>query len=289
MNHQHRREQQIAIPTVSEMGAIVVSGITKFAKKNKVISTSYILGILFLLLIGSGTKLTADQSRRYNSIMNTIDLRAEFEASNRYADAMHAYRATKGWFSCDSLCQRNKKRMKNTERVLEDIRNEGYARMSDAKSVAGIFSEVGVEEVKDSFWHYFKSGKQFAKRQSMWDMMFMGIRKMSRDESMMEYAVKVLIQVLINFSMGLIGAFFVFVIGLWSIVRSYQPNPLAALAFLIGASCAAFAFISTYLFVIFGTAAGGIYGVAKVAEANTRIQADQRQQRQNMQNRPHWE
>ncbi len=62
----------------------------------------------------------------------------------------------------------------------------------------------------------------------------MGIRKMSRDESMLEYAIKVLIQVLINFSMGLIGAFFIFVFGLWGIVRSYQPNPLSALAFLIG-------------------------------------------------------
>lgn len=33
----------------------------------------------------------------------------------------------------------------------------------------------------------------------------MGIRKMGRDESMMEYAMKLLIQVLINFSMGMIG------------------------------------------------------------------------------------
>jgi uncharacterized membrane protein YfhO len=117
----------------------------------------------------------------------------------------------------------------------------------------------------------------------------MGIRKMSRDESMMEYAIKVLLQVLINFSMGLIGALFIFVFGLWGIVRSYQPNPLTALAFLIGASCAAFAFVSTYLFTIFGVAAGGLYGVAKVVETNARIQVDPGQRRQNVQQRPHWE
>ena len=35
----------------------------------------------------------------------------------------------------------------------------------------------------------------------MWDAMFMGIRRMGRDESMIEYALKVLLQVLINFSM----------------------------------------------------------------------------------------
>jgi len=288
MNRQ-RPQQQVALPSVPEMGQIVVKGITKFAKKNKVISTSYIFGILFLLLIGSGTKLSYEQTRQYNNIMNTIDLEAEFAASNRYAIAVQNYRATKGWFSCDYTCKRNKKRMEDAERVLEGIRNEGYARMSDAKSVAGIFSEVGVGEVKDSFWQYFQAGKQFAKRQSMWDMMFMGIRKMGRDESMMEYAMKLLIQVLINFSMGMIGAFFIFLFGLWSIVRSYQPNPITALAFLIGASCAAFAFVSTYLFAIFGVAAGGVFGVAKVAEANARIQMDPGRQRQNVRERPHWE
>jgi len=288
MNRQ-RPQQQVALPSVPEMGQIVVKGITKFAKKNKVISTSYIFGILFLLLIGSGTKLSYEQTRQYNNIMNTIDLEAEFAASNRYAIAVQNYRATKGWFSCDYTCKRNKKQMEDAERVLEGIRNEGYARMSDAKSVAGIFSEVGVGEVKDSFWQYFQAGKKFAKRQSMWDMMFMGIRKMGRDESMMEYAMKLLIQVLINFSMGMIGAFFIFVFGLWSIVRSYQPNPITALAFLIGASCAAFAFVSTYLFAIFGVAAGGVFGVAKVAEANARIQMDPGRQRQNVRERPHWE
>lgn len=288
MNRQ-RPQQQVALPSVPEMGQIVVKGITKFAKKNKVISTSYIFGILFLLLIGSGTKLSYEQTRQYNNIMNTIDLEAEFAASNRYAIAVQNYKATKGWFSCDYTCKRNKKRMEDVERVLEGIRNEGYARMSDAKSVAGIFSEVGVGEVKDSFWQYFQAGKQFAKRQSMWDMMFMGIRKMGRDESMMEYAMKLLIQVLINFSMGMIGAFFIFVFGLWSIVRSYQPNPITALAFLIGASCAAFAFVSTYLFAIFGVAAGGVFGVAKVAEANARIQMDPGRQRQNVRERPHQE
>jgi len=167
----NRQAQQIALPSVSDMGTIVLTGIAKFAKKNKVISTSYVLGVLVILLMGSGTKLSLDQSRQYNSIMNSIDINAEFEASNRYAQASQAYRATKGWFSCDSLCSRNKERMVKAEGVLDEIRREGYARMSDAKSVAGVFSEVGVAEVQDSFWHYFNSGKAFAKRQSMWDMM----------------------------------------------------------------------------------------------------------------------
>ena len=104
------------------------------------------------------------------------------------------------------------------------------------------------------------------------------------------YAIKMLIQVLINFSMGLIGAFFVFVIGLWSIVQSYQANPLTAVFFFICCACAAFAFVSTYLFAIFGAAAGGVYGFAKVVESNARIeQQGGGRRRQNVQNRAHYD
>jgi len=282
------QHQQVAtLPSFSSVGGIVVRGMGNFAKKHKVISGSYILGILFILLVGSGTKLSVDQAKRYDSIMNTIDIQAEYEASHRYAEALHTYRATKGWFSCDSLCQRNKQRMERSEAILQDVRREGYARMSDAKSVAGVFSEVGVDEVKDSFWGYFGAGKQFAKRQSMWDALFMGMRSMKRDESMVEYMLQMLMNLLINFSIGLIGALVVFVFGLWSIIKSYQPNPLTAVLFFIGASSAAFAFVSTYLFAMFGAAAGGVYGLAKVAESNARLQNGGGGRRQNVQNHAH--
>jgi len=221
--------------------------------------------------------------------MNTIDIAAEFEASDYYAKTYNAYRSTKGWFSCDSLCTRNKRRMEDASRVLEDIRREGYARMSDAKSVAGIFSEVGVGEVKDSFWQYFTAGKKFAKRQSLWDAMFVGMRSMSRDDTMVDYALKMIMQVLINFSIGLIGALCVFIFGVWGIIKSYQADPITALLFFVGACCAAFAFVSTYLFALFGATAGGLYSVAKVVESNGgRIGDGGGGQRRNVQNRAHW-
>ena len=46
--------------------------------------------------------------------------------------------------------------------------------MADAKSNVGVFSSFGVEEARDMFWRRFSDGKQFAKRQTMWDAMFMG-------------------------------------------------------------------------------------------------------------------
>lgn len=281
---------QVALPDPGDLGQLIVRGAAGFARRNKVISGSYLLGILVIILMGGGTKLTYDQRQQYNSIMNTIDLHAEFDASQNVYMATQAYRASKGWFTCDGLCQHNKQRMQRANDRLAAIRRDGQARMSDAKSVAGLFSEVGVGEVQDSFWSYFQQGKQFAKRQSMWDAMFMGIRSMGRDESMIEYGLRVLMQVLLNFSMGLVMALIFFVFGLWSIVSSYQPNPLVAVIFFVLAACAAFSFVVTYLLAIYGAAAGGVYGVLKVAETNARAaRINNGRQREYMQNRPHYQ
>ena len=99
---------------------------------------------------------------------------------------------------------------------------------------------------------------------------------MGRDESMAEYMLKMLMQVLINFSMGLIMALFIFIFGLWSIVRTYQPNPLTALFFFVTAACAGFAFVSTYLLTSYGAAAGGVYTLVKMAENNPNMRIDGR-------------
>lgn len=281
--------RQIALPEPGAVGEMIVRGASAFARRHKVVTGGYLLGIIVILLVGSGTKLNYDQRREYNKIMNTIDVQAEYDASNDFWRADQAYKATKGWFSCDGLCQRNKAQMERAKYRLDEIRKEGNVRMSDAKSVAGLFSEVGVGEVQDSFWSYFASGKKFAKRQSMWDAMFMGMRSMGRDESIIEYGLKVLMQVLMNFSVGLVMALVMFVIGLWSIVRSYQPNPIVAVFFFVCAGCAAFSFVATYLIAMYGAAAGGVYGVLKVAEGNLRLQQGGPGQRPaHMRNRPHY-
>lgn len=286
------QQQLVRLPEPNELPAIVVRGATQFARRHKFVSGAYIFGIAFLLFVGNGFQLSLQQKKEYHHIMNQIDLQAEFEASENVWRARQAYQASRGWFwSCDGLCQRNQKRLKQAEQTLREIRNEGQARMSDAKSIAGIFSEVGVGEVKDSFWQHFSSGKQFAKRQSMWDALFIGVRQMhrGRDESWIEFALKVLMQVLLNFSMGLIMALVFFVVGLWSIVNSYQPNPVIAVLFFVGAVCAAFAFVASYLLAVYGAAATGVYGLIKVAESSARAQIAQQQQQRRVYDRPHYD
>ena len=96
--------------------------------------------------------------------------------------------------------------------------------------------------------------------------------------------------VLVNFTIGLLLALIFFIFGLWGIVQSYQPNPFIAVLVFCGATCSAFAYVMTYLVAIYGAAAGGVYGVLKVAETSaTRRQRQQpaslhdQQQRQQQQ------
>ena len=73
------------VPDLTTTGALVVRGVKTFARRNKVITGSYLLGLVVLLLAGSGTKLTYDQVAKYNHIMSSIDLDLEYEAANDFA------------------------------------------------------------------------------------------------------------------------------------------------------------------------------------------------------------
>ena len=251
------------------------------------------MGWIFLLFVGTGTKLTIDQRRQYNRIMDSVNVQAEYDATMEYWRAREIYHQSRGWFwSCsDHYCRRNKANFERAEHNLNAIRAEGAARMSDAKKTAGILSEVGVGEMKDSFWQYIYQGKQFAKRQSMWDAFFIGMRQITRgrDETWLEYGLKVLMNVLLNFTMGLFMSLIFFVFGLWGIVSSYQPNPLMAVIVFCGAAAAAFAYVSSYLLAIYGAAAGGVYGFLKVVETSAQQRIQQGQRRERMQYRAHYD
>lgn len=75
-------------------------------------------------------------------------------------------------------------------------------------------------------------------------------------------------QVLLNFTMGLLMALLFFWTSLWGIVRSYEPNIIWAAVLFVCASAAAFSYVMTYILAIYGTAATGVYGLLKVAESS---------------------
>lgn len=290
----HQPQQQlanIALPDVDQLGPILLRTANRFATRHRYVTAWYVLGlaVMALVYLVPGTPLTLQQQREYERVMNTIDVQAEFDAAKAVQEARYHYDRTRGWFfSCDATCKRYKSAYQQAEAEWVEIRREGEARASDAKRVAGLTSRVAVTEMQDSFWDYFTAGKRFAKRQTMWDIFWMGLRTVarSRDESWAEYAMKVLMHILINFTMGLVSALVMFVFGLWSIIRSYQPNPLVALTVFLAAAAVATSMVVTYLVALTGAMAGTVYGVAKLAEGSNRARLQQEHQRQRLQ-RPH--
>lgn len=83
--------------------------------------------------------------------------------------------------------------------ALKDYNGE----ISNAKSEVGLFSTVGVAETRELFWTRFDQGKKFATRQSKWDLLFIGLSSMRRDEHVLSYMLRALMSVLMNITIGM--------------------------------------------------------------------------------------
>jgi hypothetical protein len=274
------------LPEMGELSQTIVRGAQTFTRRHKYITGFYLLGVCVLGLLvlsgGRGRPLDATQVQQYDQIMDSIDVQAEYEAEAAVWKARQRYQNTKGWFwACDNTCQRYKEQLRRADEKLKYIQNESSARVKSAKAVAGVTSDLAVTEIQNSFWSYFTAGKKSAQRQTMWDVVWMVFRSLGqrgREENMAEYIVRILLHLLMNFTVGLFIALVMFIFSLWSIVNSYQPNPMVAVLIFLAASAAGFAFVATYLLAMAGATFGGVYGIAKLAESQQRIGAGPQQQ-----------
>ena len=163
------------------------------------------------------------------------------------------------------------------------------AAVKQAKGKLGLFSSFGVEEARDLFWTRFAQGRSFAARQSKWDALFLGISAMGRDEQFLSYALRVLFQVLFNFTVGMMGAVLSFIWSLYGLVMTYQASLLTALSFFFLASLAALSFGITWLIGMYLTAAGAVYVGAKLIASNLRLEGgDAFAPRRRMEYRQRW-
>jgi hypothetical protein len=295
-NDPYRRGQQqqqlTRLPEMSELSRTIVNGAQSFGRRHTYITGFYLLGVcvlgLLILTGGRGRTMNAQQVQQYNYIMNNINVEQEYEAEMAVYQYRQRYQASRGWFwNCDSTCTRYRNQFKSAESHLLSIRQSTSTQIRQAKAVAGVTSDMAVSEIQDSFWSYFTAGKRSAQRRTMWDIMWLVIRGAmgagrGREEGMAEYIVRILMHLLVNFTVGLVMALLMFLFSLWSIVYSYQPNPIVAVLIFLAAAAAGFAFVATYLLAMAGATFGGVYGVAKLAEASARqqrIQGGQQYQR----------
>lgn len=247
------------------------------ARDHPKITGTWAVGLV-LVALATGFTVTQEAAARYERGMQHADLSEPIgKAASKLARLQQQQYAASGFFSCDERCQRYKAAGEEARSELEALRRQEAAGMSEVKKGVGVLSEYAVAETRDTFWNAFAGGKSFAKRQSMWDLIFTGLNATRRrDENMAGVVLKWLIQLLFNFTLGLVGALVVFWWKLWSIVQTYQPDPATGLLFACCAALAATSMVATYLFAMYFCAASGVAAVAAAASAQARIEQEKR-------------
>eukprot|EP00403_Amphidinium_massartii_P024238 CAMPEP_0178389186 /NCGR_PEP_ID=MMETSP0689_2-20121128/9982_1 /TAXON_ID=160604 /ORGANISM="Amphidinium massartii, Strain CS-259" /LENGTH=266 /DNA_ID=CAMNT_0020009619 /DNA_START=203 /DNA_END=1000 /DNA_ORIENTATION=- len=188
----------------------------------------------------------------------------------KYVQKMHErereYRNLKGWFwSCDANCQRAYDRYQIAQSELADAERKRDALLKEARQEVGIWSTIGVADVRKSFWSAWQSGKDQAARMTMYDVVFAAMRTSSQEESLMSFIMQMVFQYVVNLTFGLIFAVGYFVYAAYTLVVAYGESTVSGLAFFLLVVVASLSVLGTYLLAVYGTVAGGGVFILKQA------------------------
>jgi len=261
----------------AEMSTVLINAAGRAIKRHKMLSGSWVLGVL-LLCFATGFEVAPENLAKYDAGMAAIDTRATVGSEKKLWQAESKYRESKGWFSCDAACTKHYERYQVAQAEHKTIVAGQATQIAEAKGHLGVMSKQSVAETRDLFWDMFSKGRGFAKRSSFYDLIFAGIGSMGRDENIAAFALRYLVNVLINFTMGLCGAFVGFVWYLWDVVKSYNPSFATAVTFFALAFIAGATVVVSFLMTMYGAAAGTVYVAAKAAHNSARLEGGQRRQ-----------
>merc|ERR1712129_282524 len=146
--------------------------------------------------------------------------------------------------------------------------------IAEARATVGIFSDYAVKDARRLFWRCWEWGKNFAKRMGFYDAIFLAMD--SRNESFGVYAARMVVRVLVNFSLGFFSALVSFVWQLWWFMRSYSAG-LAGIAFFVLGSIAAFSLVASAIGAMFVGTAGA--AAVAVSMAGPQLQGGRRRRR----------
>lgn len=143
--------------------------------------------------------------------------------------------------------------------------------------------------MRKSFWDSWESGKDFAKRCTMYDALFMAFS--SRDDGAAAFLLRLVFQFVANLTLGLIGGFIYFIFAVIGIIQSYGPDMVSGLVFFALVVVAATSMLATYLVGVYGTLGGAIYygGKKMVEQARLEQERGGRRPRPQMQYRSHYD
>eukprot|EP00416_Gambierdiscus_australes_P015019 CAMPEP_0171076462 /NCGR_PEP_ID=MMETSP0766_2-20121228/13418_1 /TAXON_ID=439317 /ORGANISM="Gambierdiscus australes, Strain CAWD 149" /LENGTH=300 /DNA_ID=CAMNT_0011533437 /DNA_START=72 /DNA_END=974 /DNA_ORIENTATION=- len=265
-----RGDASAAVQTVADLdiGALVLRTVTSVVKRRPVTVSLWAFGLL-LAAFANGFSVDDEKRESYSiTVQNAqevdrLELTKALRVLGREEDR---YRNAKGWFfSCDEKCQKAYDKVNMARADVNRVQRKRDAIITEARREVGIWSTFGVRDVRESFWSAWKSGKDFAARYTMMDALFLMMG--GQEESLMQTLFTLLMQYIVNLTMGLVSAFFFFVYNVYHLIVAYGEPAMSGLAFFLLVLVASIATVGTYLFAIYGTVAGGgIYLMKQAAK-----------------------
>ena len=275
-NEERVARRQLSPDEMDAMSTAMINAGVNMVKRNKVTTSFYLVGLI-LCLVFNGLSVPAETMTAYEMGIDEIDWKKSADAKETMVNANMRFRRAQGWFwTCDARCQPLKATYLEKEKKYRELLAIDNEKVRDLKGSLGIFSNIGVRQTRDAFSEYFARGKQFATRQSKWDAFFIGIDSMGRDEGMMSYLLRVLLNVLFNFTIGMVGTVISFIWGLYGIIQQYKAPLWTGLLFFLGAALAAISFALTWVLGLYLGTAGVVFVGAKAIASNMRLEGGQR-------------
>lgn len=194
-------------------------------------------------------------------------------AMRREWNARHEYDESKGWFwSCpEPACPAARAEYEQASAALVEARAMVRDAQKRANSHVGMFSQHAVSEARALFWERAESGREFARRQSWFDllfgMFFHGVARMNDEEGILGFAIRMLIRVMWNVVIAISGTFVSFAFSVRDVISMYSSSWADGLVFWLGAILAALAVSITACGVCCGCT-GAIIVVPGIAMAN---------------------
>ena len=271
---------------------LVALSAKRIVRKHYVLSSMYVLGLLVAAL-ATGYHVDSQSAEVYEEKMNHASHVTSTEILHiidQVKRADNLYYQSKGWFSCDEVCTKHYERLQLLKEQLAMIKDKRDSLQSEAKRTVGAWSVYGIADLRKGFWAAWEQGKEAAKRMTMFDAVFIGLGAVSgtsdsRDNSFLWALFQIVVQFLVNLTIGLFTSLVVFLVEAWYIITSYGPSIFSAPALFLLVVCAASAVMATAVGGVFGGLAGGVYLLVRSAEKKARLEA----RRTGVTRRLHWE
>jgi len=268
----------------------LATGIRLFPRPGPKLYTGIVwwaFGLYALFMATAPYTPTASEEQAYSELMQQAifsdemrEAQNELHLAQRRLDEVHVW----GWRwrqPYDKLVPPRQHVVDEAQARLRVALRERDALQSEAKSQVGLWSQYGVDEVRERFWKAYQSGKDFAKRMTFWDVM-LGTGGRGRDEELLGTLLRWLGQIMMNFTVGLISALFSFMFALVSMIWEYKASYLSGILFFAVAMSGASAMVATFIGGMYATAAGGVYMVIKSSSNAARLEGGGARERARM-------